>query len=263
MEVQSMDYNRLIKEFSSLCKERGFSKKGKAFSRCIGDGIYQNITIAEKYYIDPSSPEYSSTNRKSPSIRFGFWSMYSDLSPAPDFFTVIFREHGWGLFPENILGIKSEPFMGYTRQHEIMLDKGFDLLDSITTQKQLLSVTYQLLKAEWGEYIPHLPHLAAPHALCNEILKARDRIYSIYVQNCLTFFEKTKPLKDAAQYEEYFKKLDEFEDSTKDLTTFLYLTFKEADERNEYMRSCLERNIQYAKENKIAFADNFEPLLKK
>ena len=56
-----MNYSELIKEFSAMCKAHGFSKSGKTFSRCIGDGIYQNISIAENSYLSPFCAEYSST----------------------------------------------------------------------------------------------------------------------------------------------------------------------------------------------------------
>lgn len=258
-----MNYTKLIKEFSELCKARGFSKKGKAFSRCIGDGIYQNITYTEKYYIDTDSPEYSDANRKSPSISFGCWSMYSDIYPEQ--FTPFGREHSGLLSPEMIIGKNPKNyFKGFGSQYKIMVEQGLDLLDSITTQEQLLSVTYKLISVQYGDSFPHMSELAIPHIICGERNKALDRLYSIYVRSCINFFDKYRHLKESGQYDKYIEKLNEHEASIEMYTLFINrIVCNREDELKEYMLSYLERNIQYAKENKIAFADNFAPLLKK
>lgn len=67
------------REFSALCKRYGFSQQGKVYYRCFGEGILQLITIGNREYLDPLSPERTDKHRKSNRISFYFWSMYENL----------------------------------------------------------------------------------------------------------------------------------------------------------------------------------------
>lgn len=257
-----MNYSELIKEFSAMCKARGFSKSGKTFSRCIGDGIYQNISIAENSYLSPFCAEYSSTNKTSPCIKIGFWSMYSFLHPL----YFIERKHIGNFHPENILGISIDrtPFNGLSAQYEIMTKTGFDLLDSMTTQNKLVDTIDMLMTAMHGAGLSHSTELAAPYYLCGDRTRALSVLRNLYAQNYITFHHKYDYLKQTKQYDEYITKEEELLYGMKEHTYFLKLIGgNRKEEITDYMLTCLNQNIQYAKENKIAFADNFAPSLKK
>ena len=235
----------IFHEFAELCIEYGFSKKGKAYSRCIGDGIYQNLSIV-------------SISKKSPYIKIGIWSMYSDLSPI--FFND--RKNIGSYFPENLIGnrLDSSSFMGIQNEYEIMKQTGFSILDSITTQEQLLVTIYELQKIQYGSVLPHQIELCAPHILCGEYIEALNHLYGIYAQNWLNFHCKYDGLKNIGHFEEYIQTENDFEHEMESVTVFLHNLLGRKDRAiNAYMLDCLKENIRLAKENDIAFAKNFFP----
>lgn len=248
-------------EFASACADHGFVKHGKVFSRCIGDAIYQNISIASSEYIEPTSSKYSLASQKAPVVKIGIWSMYSDL---PSFYFSDRRYIG-DFYPENLLGFRfgASTFMDFQNEYEIMLNTGFSLLDSITTQKELISQIYALQQVQYGGKLPHRLELCAPHLLCGEYDKALSILYGIYAQNWLNFHTKNDHLKESGQYEAYINLEMIFEKDMNNITAFLRKVLgRRSTELKENILSSLERNLQLAKENQIIFASNFYPLYK-
>lgn len=249
-----------MKEFIALCKEHGFSRKGKVFSRCIGDAVYQNITLTDTAYINPFSEAYTTTHRKSPYISIGFWSMYSDLHP--DYLTD--RRHIGSFTPENIMGVKflTKNFMGFADEYEIMCSCGFDLLDGMLTQRALLDTFFELYRSEFDSRPINEVLLAEPFLYCGEREEAIIQLNGIYAQNWDSFHAKYDYLKAEKRYEEYLQIETEYEEKLRnvDMLTALALG-KRHEEIQAYLTANLRRNEKLAKENGIAFASNYKPLI--
>lgn len=251
-----MKATEAINEFALLCTKHGFGKHGKTFSRCIGDGIYQSISIASSEYQNPKSSEYTSARKKSPYIRIAIWSMYSNL---PEFYFSDRRFIG-DFYPENFIGVsfQKEAFMGFQRELEIMNEIGFQTLDSIITQKQLVDMTYKLQIAEYGFTLPHQLLLCAPLFLCGEHSSVLNQLYGLYAQGWLNFHVTNDYLKEKGQVHEYLRLENEFQTSMQEVSFFLRMVLgKRNKEIQEYLAACLEKNIQLAKNASVPFSDNF------
>ena len=245
-----------INEFDSLCTKHGFGKHGKIFSRCIGDGIFQSISIVSSDYLNPESPEYTSVRKKTPYIRIGIWSMYSNL---PEFYFSDRRYIG-EFYPENFMGVSfsRETFMGFTKEYEIMSTIGFQTLDSITTQKQLVEITFKLQNAQYGFIPPHQLLLCAPLFLIGEQSSALNLLYGLYAQGWLNFHAKNDHLKEKGQIDEYLRLEHACQASMQDTSYFLHMIIgKRNKDIRTYLTSCLKKNVQLAKNEAIPFCDNF------
>lgn len=249
-----------VSEFAALCVENGFAKLGKVFSRCLGDAIYQSISIASSDYVNSESPEYTPTSKKSPCIRIGIWSMYSNL---PAFYFSDRRFIG-EFYPENFMGASfgTSTFMGFASECEIMRKIGFQALNSITTQKQLIDITYKLQQAQYGSVLPHQLFLCAPLILCGEYSTALNQLYGIYAQNWLNFHAENDHLKNEGRLDEYIEYESSLQKNMQEITTFLHIMIgKRHTDIKAYLISCLNNNIQFANKHSVAFCDNFLPFL--
>ncbi|MDD6296710.1 MAG: hypothetical protein SOT64_07185 [Candidatus Faecousia sp.] len=47
-----------VDEFFSVCARMGFSRCGKGYARCLGDGVYQELSAPGTGYLSHSSPEF-------------------------------------------------------------------------------------------------------------------------------------------------------------------------------------------------------------
>lgn len=246
------------REFSAICKERGFTKRKSVYSRCIGDGVYQNLFIGDKAFMNPSSPEYTNTHRKSQYISIRFWSMYSNV---PEFFYTE-GEHIGVFTPENLLGqrFSSDTFFGIQAEYQIMLTKGFDFLDSIVTQKKLLDAVIQLQSVEFSQPIPHDTQLCAPYLICGEPNEAYNRLNALYTQNWTAFHCNYDLLRKQGHIREYLEKEDEYLEHTAPTVELLNLVLGKDNRRiQQYLRDCFQRNVRLAQENGISFAADFAP----
>lgn len=253
-----MSGHDMYKEFADMCVERGFSKHRKVFTRCVGDGVIQNITISQKCYVDPHSSEYSSETRKAPIISFWCGSMYSNY---PDKWFNDRRYLGW-YYPENIMGIRNISFQGFKNQFEIMQVKGFDLLDSITTQEQLVRISSELQEIEYSGRYLYDYHICAPLVICKNYHEATSILFNIYAYDWMSFKEKYDYLINNGQYEEYIQKEKEFDGNKKELKTYIYRVLgNRYDDLKVFFESNLKNNVEHLKHNKIAFSKDFKPLV--
>lgn len=255
-----MDIHLSKQEFAQICKEHGFSRHGNVFSRCIGDAIFQNISLASSDYMNPSSPEYTTTRRKSPYIKIGCWSLYSNLQA----FYFEDRKYIGTFFPENFRGLKfcRDTFMGLQNQYQIMITDVFRDLDAMTTQRQLINMSYALQKAQYSFTKPHQIDLCIPHIICGEYEGALKHLYSLYAVNWLGFHMEHDHLKENGQLQEYIKQETLFDDKQAYITMLLKLVLgKKQAELKKLANVHLMRNIELARKNKIAFSENFFPLL--
>lgn len=245
-------------EFSAICKKRGFSKRRNVYSRCIGDGVLQILSLDETAYMNPASPEYTNTHRESKYISIGFWSMYS---PLPEHYYSS-GNHVGVYTPENIIGqrFSSETFFGLQSEYQIMMSWGFEFLDSITTQRKLLDATYLLDCIARGGPKSHQTNLCAPFLICGEWLNALNRLNGLYTHIWLSFHLEYNHLRDAGQLDLYLQKEKECEEGLKPTVEFLMLVLRRReDEILDYLESCFKKNLRLAQENKIPFSDDFKP----
>ena len=244
------------KEFSALCRANGFSRKGKVFSRCIGDGIFQNISLEQSDYISMESPERTEKHRKSTYIMFDFWSMYHNI---PDYFFTETKYLGeWA--PEVLLRQcpNRTPFMGTQHHYRIMIEKGFDFLNSIRTQRDLLDAMLQMEIVEYGRPLYHNVKLCEPFLICGENKEAIYRLNGMIMQNCSAFHSKFDHLRREGNTEEYFRYLDEHQEKINKLMKLSWACILDKkDVILERLQTNFQRNYQLAKENKIAFSEDF------
>ncbi len=249
-----------IKLFDRICRDNGFSAKGRAYSRCIGDGIFQSIYIGTYDFVSCNSPQYKS-GKKSRCIEIGMWSMYSNLPEL--YFSA--PKHTGCFFPENFLGQQHnmKTFLGFEHELQLMEMHVFPSLNSILSQKELLDVVYSLQKAQYKEIIKNDVQLCAPHILCGETIAAINNLCWCYTQNWMAFHSVYDYLKRERDYEEYFRKEAERENQIRYSLEMLKMLWgsRTKDLKRELL-VCLNRNIELAKSNRIAFGDNFSPLLK-
>lgn len=209
--------------------------------------------------MSPNSPEYSAAQRKSPCVHFGFWSMYSAIHE------LYFEEPRvlGPFYPENLLGerFRTDIFMGLPTQVQIMEEKGFPLLDSITTQKRLVEESRRL-------YIVDLGHdryqftLGAPMMLCGEESAAIDQLYGLYGREWRNFHHCCDHLKSEGKIDEYLAEEHDCEMRIKEIYEFLWMAaMGEKEKLRMYFLENLQKNTQLAKENKIRFGENYRPLL--
>lgn len=121
-----------VDEFFSVCARMGFSRCGKGYARCLGDGVYQELSAPGTGYLSHSSPEFLQWRRRSPVLELRLRSMYAD--PA------YFRTPQIPFYPENLVGDRyvSGDYQGFANQCDLMLSVGFAVLDTVTTQARLL-----------------------------------------------------------------------------------------------------------------------------
>lgn len=126
-------------EFEKLCIAQGFTKQAKQlYVRCLGDGVFQSIYCGFSTYIDPESPIYSVSNRKSNYISIGIYSLFSQckrelFDPS--------EQKGGGIYSPNDLSPyhnEAKKFFGIEYEYDKMNDYGFAALNEINTQEALI-----------------------------------------------------------------------------------------------------------------------------
>lgn len=255
-----MIYNGLIREFTIMCNDYGFAKHGKVYSRCIGDAIYQNISINSLEYLPQNSPEYTPYNKKSPCIKFEMWSMYSDLH----IMCFSDRNRIGRFWPENIQGhsFTRDIFLGFENQVEIMRTVGFPLLNSVISQEKLIETMCCLQQAEYGYLLPHQFYLCAPYILCGEEPQALNHLYSLYAQSWLNFHKKHDHLKVEGQTHKYIELELRQEKDLENVSNLLQMVLgNQKVLLNAYFRDCLKRNIELVEKYRIPISNDFAPKL--
>ena len=137
-----------VDEFFSVCARMGFSRCGKGYARCLGDGVYQELSAPGTGYLSHSSPEFLQWRRRSPVVELRLRSMYAD--PA------YFRTPQITFYPEDLVGGRyvSGDYQGFANQCDLMLSVGFAVLDTVTTQARLLEWSRKLEAAQYPEETP-------------------------------------------------------------------------------------------------------------
>lgn len=166
--------------FSKECKKRGFIKCGKSYMRVVGDGVFQHILPGFKERLHSSAPGYSQNHRYEPRILIYIKSMYARYD---DLYVSIDSTTGFSLTVPQLLDKQDAPFMGAAPEMERMLNEGLDILDTITSQHQIIEylepLTYD--KAEGQQY--YSTQLFDMYLYCEEFYKARMAIETEFAQN--------------------------------------------------------------------------------
>ena len=245
-----MDQHRIpimtTREFSAACKERGFIQKKSGFYRCIGEGIYQVIYVGCPVYVDPFSPWYDKTQRKSKRILIGLWSIYAKLLKY--WFD---PKSGKGIIdPPNLEGRREYSFLGLQDHYRIMKETGFDYLDSIRTHRELTDALDLL--GEVNADVAASREKLIPLMICGES-------------------ERALPIIDATLNDPYFidwyshtwdgdPKANDKKEALQD-----YLDLREAalseEKRIQLMRRYYRRNMEMAEKYGIPIEGTFAPLL--
>ncbi len=169
------------REFSKACRERGFSRLSpRLYVRVYGDGLYQTICTGHKKYMDPWSPYYSSTQRKSYRITIGIHSMYCEW---PEYF---FQpgKLGGSYSPREILERKREkgPFQGIWPEYELMETGGLDALDNIRTQEDMVALHEAVKQVQGGDRVHDLS-LTYSYFLMGNLKEAEIEISRHFIQS--------------------------------------------------------------------------------
>ena len=169
--------------FSEACKDRGFTQCGKSYMRVIGDGVFQHILPDFKERLHSSAPGYSQKHRYEPRILIYIKSMYARYD---DLYISIDQTTGFSLNIPRLLDRKDAAFMGATVEMERMLNEGLDVLDTITSQNQIIEIMDQLVNGENIDGPRYSTQLYDIYLYCGEFYKARLAIETEFSENFFT-----------------------------------------------------------------------------
>ncbi len=224
----------MFRAFRRQCIEHGFISKKQCFFRCVGDGVYQTIRVNESCFVDPFSPFYNASQRRSKRVVLGLFSIYAKL--PEDWFNPRF---GAGTIDaRNIIGCKDSPFLGFQDHVAIMESRGFDYLDSIDTQRKLIDAVEKL--SEFQPSLRFWQTMCVPYYICHEREKAQQIVDSnlsneAFIKWC-TERKENDPKAELKQSE---------------LSGWLALSeaLQSEAQMKQYIRENLARNAEYAKKN--------------
>ena len=165
---------------SKECQKRGFTQHGNSYMRVVGDGVFQHISLGLKERLHSSTPGYSQFHRYEPRILIYLKSMYArydDLDISIDHTT------GFSLTVPQLLDKQDASFVGTAPEMERMLNEGLDILDTITSQRQIIEylepLTYD--KCEGGRC--YSTQLYDMYLYCEEAYKARMAVQTEFAAN--------------------------------------------------------------------------------
>ena len=217
--------------------------------RCIGDGVLQLITTADT--------AYTVSVEKSNYIGINLWSMYADLEDYCFQYDKYFGQYT----PENIIGQKFSSFQGIQSEYQIMIEKGFDFLDSITTQQKLIDSVLYLQTIQSGKPLHLDTKLCAPFLICGNYEEALSRLCGLYTQNISAFLEKSSNLRCIEHAKQYVQKELDYENKIKHRFDLLSPVLgKNKGQINYLLKGYLKKNLSLTKENGIPFSKDFCPL---
>lgn len=247
MAIQSIRNSPCFEMFEKRCCEHGFTRRGAAFFRVVGDGVLQVL----KYNYERMGPHYS--------LDIGLFSMYDNL--RKEWFTsggcipryTVMKLAGWpstsrpDLFSADSPQIVTLPpelwYATPEEQLDVLESKGFLYLNEITTQKQLAHAICEL------DEIPNRS------ILWNDSLKFVPFLHAGQKDNALRVIDAIlKQHKDAVQsWREYFSpdvfEVRRAEQEKKDQIWFDLREMVINDDEHsikKYLKDNYERNLQYA-----------------
>ena len=240
-----MNY-KIRKEFARLCCLHGFIHRKQCFFRCIGDGVYQTIRVNESSYIDPSSPYYTSNNIRSKRIVIGLYSIYANL--PEDWFNPRF---GAGLIDaNNLVGRRSDPFLGIQDHYDIMDHTGFDYLDKVNSHENLIQAIEAIGVLE--PYLITAQDMCIPYLIVGEKEKA--------LRNIDNFLHNKLLAKKRLEAQEGFQLQNGEREYLEEWEKLKTISLDESKLRL-YMKDNLLRNLRVANKFGIHLEEKFTPLV--
>lgn len=162
-----MTKKELAELLSGSAISHGFTRRGNAFFRVVGDGIFQCI----KFSWEPAIENYS--------LGFGLLSMYSDLHPQHFTSGGCLNTHSVSMVMDrkNTWEMLADEGVLPARQIAVLDTLGYSWLDSITTQAQLSRALCELDRKKmrcirWNDWQKLYAFLAsnnyesAEHVIC-------------------------------------------------------------------------------------------------
>lgn len=207
-----------------ICVTAGFTKRGKAYFRINGDGVLQVIKLQYERAFSEKI------------LSVGLFSMYGRLEP--EWFTsigCITRYDILNCYDQTERSLVFAPAIDV--QVDMLRRKALSWLDSIVTQKQLITAITKLDRS-WNDDLKFAPYLA-----CGEINHAKKVVREILAQHEFAYYSRSMmgdhPSLDVLAREEQ-------EDN--DLYQLLKMIDRaDPEEINNYLQSNYARNRGYAK----------------
>ena len=166
--------------FSKECEMRGFTRYGKSYMRVVGDGVFQHILLGFKERLHSSAPVYSQNHRYEPRILIYLKSMYARYD---DVYVSIDSTTSFSLTVPQLLDKQDAPFIGAAPEMERMLNEGLDILDTITSQNQIIEYLEPLTYNKAENQQCYSTQLYDMYLYCEEFYKARMAIETEFAQN--------------------------------------------------------------------------------
>ena len=227
--------------FSRACTLRGYTQCGKSYMRVVGDGVFQHIFLGLKERLHPSAPGYSPVHRLEPILLIYLKSMYARYDGL---YVGIDSEIGFSLTVPQLLDKQDAPFLGTAPERERMLAEGLDILDTITSQHQIIEylepLTYD--KREGQQY--YSTQLYDLYLYCEEFYKARTAVQSEFSSNYFT--NKINFQRDPQGYSEKMRRFQDQEASYLERYLLTYPVHSDAAKRR--LRDNFEINSRRLKE---------------
>lgn len=228
------------KMLAEAVEHHGFTQRGDAFFRVMGDGVLQVLKFEyERVFCNFC-------------LRVGLFSMYGELRRSwftssgciPRYPVVCFA----GKSPFGVIlsdaGTISLDVVSPNSQIQILKDSVFHILDNTQDQKQLVLLISQLDVARWHTIIWNDLEKFAPYLKSRDLVSAEIVIKRILSQNCQLPTDSDDALK---QYL-FSNSMDSMDEEKRDLVQKLAMVQKKDwDEINHYLDENFKRNCGFAR----------------
>lgn len=246
------------REFEKMCIAQGFSKQAKQqYVRCLGDGIFQSIFWGFRRYVDPKSPSYSPTKRKSNYISIGIYSLFSRCKK--EYFDP--SECGGGIYlPNDFCPPSSEHklFHGIECECDKMAAYGFAALNSINTQEAMLDFYSRTKTSNTGGRI-HSLSLVEPFLITGRVEDALFELSFDFTHTCVGHMITRH--NDSIEWPKgWYAELEERIERSlaKDVCLWRAIMGRHSQEVCSHISENYERNINWIREFNIPLPDNFQ-----
>lgn len=245
-------------QFGKECIKRGFARLGpRYYARCYGEGLYEVIYTGFRRYHSPKAIEEdpSLANCKSYYISIAIRSLYWAWQEI--YFS---DKRDQGAFSPGILLYDKQhepPFRGIVDEYQMMEHGGFDVLDKVKTQADMLQLYRE--KANRFPCGTHDLALVAPHLLCRNMFEVEVEVTWNFMQRMMATFSNNKQLLNERS-EEF---MDELLASMESSSNTIHLWNALMGQRNDWLATFLtenyERNMGWVEKYGIPIHPNYQP----
>lgn len=246
-------------KFGKECIRRGFARLAPHYyARCYGEGLYEVIYTGFRRYHSSKAIEENPAlaNHKSYYISISIRSLYWSW---PELYFCDKRDQGT-FSPGMLLYGKrnAPPFRGIQDEYRMMEQGGFDLLDQVKTQADMLELYRE--KANYFSRGIHNLALVASHLLCCNMFDAEVEVTWCFTQRMMGTFSQNQQLINEGRNEEF---LDEIYKQMERSAHVRLLWNAFMGQRNDWLASFLtenyERNMGWVEKYGIPIHPNFKP----